>query len=640
MAILNLGIVAHVDAGKTSLTERLLFNAGVIDSIGGVDTGDTQTDTDDLERSRGITIRSAVVAFDLDGLHINLIDTPGHSDFIAEVERSLAVLDAAVLVVSAVEGVQAQTRVLMRTLSRLGIPTVIFINKIDRMGARSDNLITDLRTAWSDGVVAMTTTCDLGTRSASVRELPVDHPGIIDVVTDQDERLLAEYVDHGAIDAAAAVARQTARSLLRPVYFGSAITGAGISELAAGMRSFLTPEPAATDGPLHAQVFKIDRDDAGDKIAYIRMRSGRLAARDRIELYAAGGGCATVRPTAVEPFTRGTTTESRAARAGDIAKVWGLHRAAIGDQLGRLDPARAARLAKPGLESIVTPTRHEDRIRLHAALEILAEQDPLINVHLDQDEIAVSLYGEVQGQVLQARLQRDFGLDAEFAPARTVYVEKPVGPGVAVERIGPGCIFDATVGLRVEPGVAGSGVVYRDATQPGHMPLAFHRAIEETVWESLRQGMYGWHLTDCVVTLIDRGYSPPTSTGGDFRRLTPLVLAAAVRRARTRVHEPLNAFEVDAPAGAARAILRLMTSVGAALETTEIRAARCEITGELPAAQVYRVSQRLPGLTQGDGAFLSRPSGHRKVSGRPPTRPRTDGNPYNRKEYLMYLANH
>jgi ribosomal protection tetracycline resistance protein len=445
LATLNLGIVAHVDAGKTSLTERLLFDAGVISSIGGVDTGDTQTDTDDLERSRGITIRSAVVAFNLGELHINLIDTPGHSDFIAEVERSMAVLDAAILVISAVEGVQAQTRVLMRTLRRLRIPTMIFVNKIDRMGARSEELIADIRFALTERVLAMTCVRDLGTRAAGVELLPTTRPEIVDLLTDQDDRLLSDYVDGGRIDIGQSIARQTAAAALHPLYFGSAITGAGIAQLAAGMQRYLPTGSAADQGPVRGQIFKIERGSAAEKISYLRLRSGVLKARDQVELITPTGRT-TVRVTAVQPFTNGTATEPGTAVAGDIAKVWGLRQASIGDQLGGTAERVDARMTSPGLESVVTPERAEQRIALHTALELLAEEDPLINTHLAGDEIAVSLYGEVQGEVLRARLLRDFGISADFAPARTVYVEKPVGVGEAVERIGPDTPFLATVG--------------------------------------------------------------------------------------------------------------------------------------------------------------------------------------------------
>ena len=236
MKTLNIGILAHVDAGKTSLTERLLFEAGVIGHLGSVDRGDTQTDSLELERRRGITIRSAVVSFVTGDTRITLIDTPGHSDFIAEVERALRVLDGAVLVVSAVEGVQAQTRVLMRTLRRLGIPTLIFVNKIDRMGAR--DLLDDIRAKLAPRTIALSAT----TSSDELAEL----------LADGDDAFLKSYVeDH--VDAAACraeLARQVARGALHPVLAGSAITGAGVADLVTAMAELLPATERTGDGPL------------------------------------------------------------------------------------------------------------------------------------------------------------------------------------------------------------------------------------------------------------------------------------------------------------------------------------------------------------------------------------------------------
>src|SRR5215217_1011694 len=199
MAIANIGILAHVDAGKTSLTERILFETGVIKSVGSVDKGTTQTDTLDLERARGITIKSAVVSFQLGDLKVNLIDTPGHSDFIAEVERSLGVLDAVVLVISAVEGVQAQTRRLLDAIRGRGIPVLFFVNKIDRLGARNSELLEEIRNRLKSRVIPFNTVRDLGARDAAV--CPIDQTGeqwqsrLIELLTESSEELLAEYVE-------------------------------------------------------------------------------------------------------------------------------------------------------------------------------------------------------------------------------------------------------------------------------------------------------------------------------------------------------------------------------------------------------------------------------------------------------------
>src|SRR5215218_3567212 len=231
MSTLNLGILAHVDAGKTTLTERLLYAAGVIDRIGSVDDGSTQTDSLPLEQQRGITIKAAVVSFEIDDVTVNLIDTPGHPDFIAEVERVLSVLDGAVLVVSAVEGVQAQTRVLVRTLQRLHIPFLIFVNKIDRGGARYDSLLQNISAKLTPAIVAMSSVSGLGTRDSSSTPLTgadADFTAnLVEVLADHDDALLTAYVDdettipyhrlHGGL------AAQTRQGLVHPVFFGSAI---------------------------------------------------------------------------------------------------------------------------------------------------------------------------------------------------------------------------------------------------------------------------------------------------------------------------------------------------------------------------------------------------------------------------------
>ena len=233
---LNLGILAHVDAGKTSLTERLLFNAGIIDRVGSVDSGSTQTDSMDLERRRGITIQSAVVAFQLDGLTVNLIDTPGHTDFIAEVERALRVLDGAVLVVSAVEGVQAQTRVLFRTLERLGVPTLLFVNKVDRRGAREADLLRDLAEMLSPRLLPMGTVREIGSGEASVVPFAFGDAAFaeraVEMLTAGSDEFLAAYLeDPEGLDCEAELAAQVRSGRAHPVFFGSAVTGAGVAAL-------------------------------------------------------------------------------------------------------------------------------------------------------------------------------------------------------------------------------------------------------------------------------------------------------------------------------------------------------------------------------------------------------------------------
>ncbi|WP_328445011.1 translation factor GTPase family protein [Amycolatopsis sp. NBC_00438] len=619
MKTLNIGILAHVDAGKTSLTERLLFEAGAIAQLGSVDGGDTQTDSLDLERRRGITIRSAVVSFVTGGTRITLIDTPGHSDFIAEVERALRVLDGAVLVVSAVEGVQAQTRVLMRTLRRLGIPTLVFVNKIDRPGAR--DLLDEIRAKLAPRAIALSP-------ATSADELA-------ELLADGDDTFLESYVDD-RVDAAACraeLARQVARGTLHPVLSGSAITGAGVADLVTAMAELLPATERTGDGPLSATVFKIDRGRAGEKIAYARLHSGSLAPRQRISFYR-GETEFTGRVSAIEVAGGGM------ALASDVTRVRGLRDVRIGDRLGSPGAAGDGAFAPPTLETVVRPVRPEQAAALFTALTRLSEEDPLIDVRRRDHDVSVRLYGEVQKEVLRSMLAEGAGIDAEFEPTSTLYVEKPIGTGAAVEEMDPArrLYFFATVGLRVEPGPPGSGVTFGLSVELGSLPLAFHKAIEETVHSTLGQGLHGWEVLDCAVTLTHTAYFSPLSAAGDFRKMTPLVLMAALREAGTRVYEPVHRFELEIPAHAVSAVLLKLAELRAVPGEPVMGPASCTLHGTVPAGHVDEFAQALPALTQGEGVFLSEFDDYRRYPGKPPARPRTGENPLDRKEYLARLA--
>lgn len=654
---LNLGIVAHVDAGKTSLTERLLYAAGVIDELGRVDDGSTQTDTLALERRRGITIKTAVASFPVRDVTVNLIDTPGHPDFIAEVERALAVLDGAVLVVSAVEGVQAQTRVLFRALRRLGIPTVIFVNKIDRRGARSDDLPIDLAERLETVVVPMTEARTLGSRQASVRRLRDNAPEVlsrrVELLAEHDDALLAAYVGQAPAPSAGAVHRALRRQLragrVSPVYVGSAVTGAGVAELTDGLLRFL-PSGRLRTTATSARVFKIDRGANGEKAAYVRVFGGALRVRDQVPLGSGGRG----RITGLELVERGAPAETAVLGAGQIGRVRGLPKIRIGDVIGAADPlAEAHQFAPPTLETIIAPVDPTQRGALFSALSQLAEQDPLINLRSDdsRQELSLSLYGEVQKEVIGATLADEYGIEVEFAETSIICIERPIGTGTAVEfnGVAPNP-FLATVGLRVEP-LIGEENTFRLEAELGSMPPAFFKAVEETVQKALQQGLYGWQVHGCAVIMTHTGYSPRqshahqkfnkamSSTAGDFRYLTPLVLMAALRRAGSRVLEPLHRMRLEVPADLVEVVLPAVVRLEAVPLGSRPHRRSVIIDGELPAARVHELQQRLPGWTRGEGVLETEFQGYRPIRGAAPRRHRTDGNPVDRREYLSGLEN-
>ncbi|HST25150.1 MAG TPA: translation factor GTPase family protein [Gaiellaceae bacterium] len=599
---LNLGILAHVDAGKTTLTERLLYAAGVIDEIGSVDDGTTQTDSLALERQRGITIKSAVVSFAIDDVVVNLIDTPGHPDFIAEVERVLGVLDGAVLVISAVEGVQPQTQLLMRALQRLRVPTLIFVNKIDRTGADDDRTLETIEKRLTPAVIPMGAATGLGTPTAA-------------------------FAPFGRLDPE--LARQARTGAVHPAFFGSALTGAGAAELTAGIAELLPAAAGDADGPVSGRVFKIERGPAGERVAYVRMFRGTVRVRDRLD---AG------KVTAIRVFADGDAVQRREVRAGEIAKLSGLD-VRIGDWIGEPGPGLEHRFPPPAFEAVVVPADPTAGNRLQVALGQLAEQDPLISVRQDDErrELSVSLYGEVQKEVIQATLAADFGLDVGFLETTPICVERPSATGEAVEMLNtPTNPFHADLGLRVEPAAPDSGVEVRLDVAPRDAPLyvfkgfeSFAAHMEEYVGIALERGLFGWQVVDCVVTVTKIGYSladgPPSRRGpmptaNDVKKLTALVLAQALADGGTTACEPLAHVKLELPATAIGAVLAALGRLGGVAQAPRLTGESAVVETVLAATEVQELQRQLPGLTGGEGVLESEPAGYRPVTCAPPVR--------------------
>jgi ribosomal protection tetracycline resistance protein len=643
-SLLNLGIVAHVDAGKTSLTERLLYEAGETTSLGSVDAGTTRTDSMDLERRRGITIRAAVTSFAIGDLAVTIVDTPGHPDFIAEVERSLSVLDAAVLVVSAVEGVQPQTVVLWRALQRIGVPTVVFVNKLDRTGASLDRTVAQLVRRLGLRPALLARAEGEGTRDVIVRDVPVAGDAVIQALADVDDRLLERWLAGASIPAheAMRVLRRSVRgNAVTPIVCGSAITGAGTTQLRRVLREVM-PRARAADHPSAATVFAVDRDARGRR-TWLRIWSGTLRARTRV----GAGGREPARVTEVAVSRPGGLAVTGSARSGEIVVVRGPGDWRIGDAVGPAPSRRAFRFAPPTMQALVEPVEPDRRGALFAALTELAEEDPLIGLRLDEHdaEAAISLHGEVQKEVIAALLAERYGVAARFLETTTVCLERVAGTGDALEQMNlDGNPYLATIGLRIEPAPIGHGIEFSPGIERGRLIPAFITATEDGVRAALRQGRYGWSVTDCVVTMTASGYCPRqshahqgfskamSSIGADFRNLAPVVVMAALERAGTQVCEPIDRFELDLPDEALNAVAALLGRLGTELLETSTGAGWTRMIGRLAPAAVRRLAARLPDLTRGEGVVTARLDHYAPVrtDGAPPQRRRTGIDPRDR----------
>ena len=627
MPTLNLGILAHVDAGKTTLTERLLHDAGLLDHLGSVDDGTTVTDSMELERRRGITIRTAVATLAVGDATVNLVDTPGHPDFIAEVERALTVLDGAVLVLSAVEGVQPQTVVLWRALRRLRVPTVLFVNKVDRSGADPDGVVAQVRRRLDPHAVALSTATGAGSADASVHAVGLDDRSVVEQVADVDDPLLERWVGDRPLRAGEvrdALRSHVACCDLSPVLVGSAVTGAGVDLLRAAVVDLLPPAGDRSDEP-SGVVFAVARE-AGTRHALVRLWSGRVGVRDRLAL----DGRRPERVTALRRHDPGGLVPVASATAGQIVSVTGLTTARVGDRFGPSGSRPVHRFPPATLEAVVEPVDPTRRMRLHDALAELADLDPLIGLRTDdaRQEITVRLFGEVQKEVIAALLLEQHGVEARFRDTTVVHVEQVWGPARrssawarTATRTWPGSACGST-----RPRV-GHGVEFRPGLEPGRLVASFLTATQEAVRASLAQGPHGWDVPDAVVTMTASQYLPRqshshqrfdkamSSIAADFRHLAPVALARALAAAGTRVCEPVHRFELEVPEAVLAATTALLGRLGGVLDGTRQQHDRTTLTGTVPAASLRALTGRLPDLARGEAVLVTGPDHHRPVAG-------------------------
>ncbi|KLA26958.1 elongation factor G [Bacillus cereus] len=643
MTTINIGIVAHVDAGKTSLTERILYETNVIKEIGRVDSGNTQTDSMELERQRGITIKASVVSFFIDDVKVNVIDTPGHADFIAEVERSFRVLDGAILVISAVEGVQAQTKILMRTLQKLNIPTILFVNKIDRSGANTEKVMKQIKEVLSNEAFPFYSVLNVGTKGAQIIAYkPYDD--CTELLAPYNESLLASYVNDEIVPDVLLreeLEKQIQQASVYPIFFGSAMTGIGVTELLENISTLFPANKSAENETLSGVVFKIEREPSGEKIAYVRVFSGRLHVRKYVDIQRGDVLGHKEKVKKICLFHNGNVVQASIVPSGEFCKVWGLNDIKIGDIIGeRTDYIKDIHFAEPQMEASIDAVSKERIHDLYAALMELCEEDPLIKVWKDDvhNELYIRLFGEVQKEVIETTLFEKYNLQVTFSNTRVVCIEKPIGIGNSVEVMGEKANpFYATVGFKVERGELNCGITYKLGVELGSLPLAFHKAIEDTVFQTLKQGLYGWEVTDIIVTLTHTGYASPVTTASDFRNLTPIVLMDALKQAETHVYEPINEFELTAPEHAISTAMYKLAAVPATFREPILNNNSYQLTGSLPVAKTENFKRMLHSFTEGDGIFTTKPAGFTKLMAPFPTRKRVDYNPLNRKDYLLHV---
>ena len=617
MKIINIGILAHVDAGKTTLTESLLYTSGAITELGSVDKGTTRTDTMALERQRGITIQAAVTSFDWKNYKINIVDTPGHMDFLAEVYRSLSVLDGAILVISAKDGVQAQTRVLFHALRKMKIPTIIFVNKIDQGGINLQSVYQNIREKLSDEIIVMQDV--LFTPEVSLTDI-ADIEKWESVVGENDE-LLEKYIAGEPLeiqDLQREKCRRIQNSSLFPVYHGSAKNNIGTEKLIEVITETFTSGADNNQSELCGSVFKIEYTDQKKRLVYLRLYSGTLRLRDTILL----AQKQKLKITEMRIPSNGEIVQADIACCGEIA-ILSNDTLKLNDILGNTEllPRKAwEENPTPLLRTTVEPQKPEQRELLLNALTEIADTDPLLHYYVDTitHEIILSFLGKVQLEVICSLLIERYHVNINVKEPTVIYLERPSKAANHTIHIEvPPNPFWASIGLSVTPLPMGSGVQYESKVSIGYLNQSFQNAVAEGVRHGLEQGLYGWEGTDCKICFEYGLYYSPVSTPADFRFLAPVVLEQALKKCGTQLLEPYLSFTLYAPQEYLSRAYNDAPKYCAEIESTQLKNDEVIFKGKIPARYIGEYRNDLNFYTNGRSVCLTELKGYQESLGEP-----------------------
>ena len=603
MKIINIGILAHVDAGKTTLTESLLYTSGAILELGSVDKGTTRTDTMFLERQRGITIQAAVTSFNWNDYKINIVDTPGHTDFITEVYRSLSVLDGAILVISAKDGVQAQTRILFHALQKMNIPTIIFINKIDQYGINLNNIYQNIKEKLSNDIIVMqnvTLTPEISIKNI----IDLDD---WDPVISKNDKLLEKYIAGEKLtiqELTYEEYRCVKKGSLFPIYHGSARNNIGTQQLIEAISNLFCSEMNENDSELCGRVFKIEYTDHKQRLVYLRLYSGTLHLRDTIILPEKKK----VKLTEIYIPSNGEMIQTKTVCSGDIFIIPN-NTLRLNDIIGneKLLPCNVWNdKTVPILRTRIEPIKIEEREKLLDALTEIADTDPLLRYYVDTitHEIIISFLGTVQLEVICSLLIEKYHINIRIEDPTVIYLEKPLQKADYTIHIEvPPNPFWASIGLSITPLPIGSGIQYESKVSLGYLNQSFQNAVREGINYGLEQGLYGWEVTDCKICFEYGVYYSPVSTPSDFRFLAPIVLEQTLKKAGTQLLEPYLSFILFTPQGYLSRAYNDAQKHCAIIETSQSKNDEIIFTGHIPVRCINEYRNTLTLYTNGQAVF-------------------------------------
>lgn len=574
MKKLVVGILAHVDSGKTTLSEAMLYTAGKIRKLGRVDHKDAYLDTDAQERERGITIFSKQAVFTYDGMEITLLDTPGHVDFSAEMERTLQVLDYAILVINGMDGVQSHTDTLWKLLKRYEIPTFIFVNKMDMEGTDKDAVFQNIRKKLDGDCVDFSS----GDRDEQIAMA--------------DERLLDTYLDRGMVEVEDIIEAILDRKIF-PCFWGSALKLSGVQELLDAMNTYMVMP--AYNAEFGGRIFKISRDAKGERLTYMKVTGGSLKCREQIE-----GTEGKVNQIRIYSGARYETVEE--ASAGTVCAVTGLGETSAGQGVGCEQENVFAGL-EPVLSYKVSYPEDKDAVVVLRDIRQLEEEEPELHVEFAQEtgEIFVKVMGQVQLQVLTQIIKDRFGYLISFGMGRIIYKETLAGPVMGVGHFEPLRHY-AEVHLLMEPLEPGSGMQFDTICSEDVLDKNWQRLILTHLEEKEYRGVLtGAPITDMKITVTAGRAHQKHTEGGDFRQATYRAVRQGLMMGECRLLEPVYAFRLEIPTEMTGRAMNDITRMHGRFAQPEIEGEMSILTGTAPVATMQEYQQDVTAYTRGQG---------------------------------------
>ncbi|OIJ14264.1 elongation factor G [Anaerobacillus arseniciselenatis] len=597
----TIGILAHVDAGKTTFAEQILYHTESIQSRGRVDHMDSFLDHHDIEKNRGITIFADQAEFSYNQSNYYLIDTPGHVDFSAEMERSLQVMDYAIVIISAVEGLQGHTETVWELLKKHEIPTFFFINKTDRNGADVYKVVEDIRLQFSNDVVDITDSIHNGEMTEE----------LIEFVAERDEELLDDYIEEGYQKEKwlEALKRLMRENKIFPCASGSALNDIGITDFLEKI-DLLTDIDYSDKPPFSGHVFKIRYDESGTRITFIKLLSGHLNVRNEVS-YTNDGKQFQEKVTQLRVYNGHKFKAVNDARAGEIVAVTGLIKAGVGTSLGALTKNTAYEMV-PALKSKVVFDEKVNVKEVLSRFKMLDEEDPSLRVTWDEQlqEIHIHVMGKIQLEVLEQVVKERFNITITFEKPEIIYKETLVTEVKGYGHFEPLKHY-AEVHLKIEPGERNSGITFENECHTDDLSVGYQNLVRHHLFEREHHGLLtGSALTDVKVTLLTgRAHNKHTS-GGDFCEATYRALRQGLEKAKNIVLEPYYHFKIKVDVELMGRVIADIQSLYGNFDAPETIGDKAVITGKAPVTTFMEYSTVLASFTHGKGAMMLKFAGY------------------------------